>query len=320
MKSRSATTGRWYLRRLVRPAQRLLVRHLYQDRNRRLDHSILVAGTARSGTTWLGDLLAGSRGRILFEPFHRDKVQKISNLPYIPYARPHEEDPQLLAFARQVFSGAVRHPWIDREAGPLRPRFRVVKDIRANLLLKWLRAHFPEVPQVLIVRHPCAVALSRRQLHWATDDDIASFLAQPALIEDHLAPYMEAMQRARTPLEKHAIIWCVSYLVPWRQFAPGELQVVFYEDLCRNPEHELERLAARLNWRFARCKPEAPHRPSSTAIATSAVLTGNSRVSHWQKALAAGEVAQVLDTVAAFGLDHLYGSSPLPQARTFGGA
>lgn len=44
---------RWQAQRLFRPARRALLRQLFRDDNRRLADSILVAGTARSGTTWL---------------------------------------------------------------------------------------------------------------------------------------------------------------------------------------------------------------------------------------------------------------------------
>ncbi|MFO7683990.1 MAG: sulfotransferase, partial [Chloroflexota bacterium] len=233
---------RWQAQRLFRPARRALLRHLFRDDNRRLADSILVAGAARSGTTWLGDVLAGENGRILFEPFHPHKIAALRSLSYFPYLRPDEPNEQLAAYARQVFSGAVRHPWIDREIGQLRPTFRVIKEIRANLCLKWFQVHFPEVPQLLIMRHPCAVALSRRQLGWATDSDILAFLEQRPLLNDHLAPHRDTINRAHTDLEKHAVIWCVSHLIPLRQFAPGELTIIFYEDLCLHPERELARI------------------------------------------------------------------------------
>jgi hypothetical protein len=301
------------MQRLLRPARRILMRHLYRDDNRRLQDSILVAGTARSGSTWLGDILAGSNGRILFEPFHSRKITTIKNLSYFPYLPPDEENPQLKAYCEQVFSGAVRHPWVDREVSQLRPAFRVIKEIRANLFLKWLHTHFPQVPQLLIVRHPCAVALSRRQLGWATDSDIRSFLEQRTLLDDYLSPYLDIINRAQTEAEKHAIIWCISYLVPLRQFAPGELNLVFYENLCLHPQRELAWIEKVVRRSFPPTTIPSLSKPSSTTTASSVVLGGQNPVTHWQKSLSAVEVKQILDTVAAFELDHLYGDGPLPQ-------
>ncbi len=309
---------RWQTQRLLRPARRALLRQLYRDDNRRLADSILVAGTARSGTTWLGDILAGENGRILFEPFHPQKIDALRDLSYFPYLRPDEPNAQLAAYGRQVFSGTVRHPWIDREIGQLRPTFRVIKEIRANLFLKWLHVQFPEVPQLLIVRHPCAVALSRRQLGWATDSDILAFLQQRPLLDDHLAPHLETINRAQTDLEKHASIWCVSHLVPLRQFAPDELTIIFYENLCLHPERELARIEGVVKRPCPLTTLESLTKPSPTTVASSAVLTGDDRVTQWQKRLSAAEIKEILDIVAAFGLDYLYRDSALPQIETTG--
>lgn len=305
-------TLRWQLERLVRPARRIALRQLLQDHNRRIADSILVAGTARSGTTWLGDLLAESQGRILFEPFHSGKIEELGGFSYFPYLRPDEEAERLQVYCRRVFSGSIRHPWIDREVTHIRPTFRVIKEIRANLFLKWLHAHFPEVPQLLIVRHPCAVVLSRLQLKWATDGDIAAFLSQPRLIEDHLAPFMEVIERAQTDAEKHAVIWCVSHLVPLHQFQPQDPNIVFYENLCLHPQQELARIAAITQRPLHSVTPAALSRPSPTTTAASAVLTGEHRIAHWQTRLSPSETRQVLDTVSAFGLDTLYGDGLLP--------
>ncbi len=307
------TPLRWQLARLVRPFRRAVIRRLFRDDNRRLEDSLLVAGAARSGTTWLGDILAGTEGRVLFEPFHAGKINALRHLSTFPYRRPDEADPPLAAYCRQLFAGAVRHPWIDREATRLRPRYRVIKAIRANLFLGWLAHHFPEVPQLLILRHPCAVALSRRQLGWATDSDIASFLEQPALLEDHLAPFLDVIQAANTDLAKHAVIWGVSYLVPLRQGTPAARNLVFYEDLCLAPEATLAHIAGLVGRDFPAASRAAFDRPSATATAASAVVTGDDRVSGWTQRLTAAEIRQVLDIVDAFGLDYLYGPEPLPR-------
>jgi hypothetical protein len=306
----------WQLHRLLRPLRRFVLRHLYRDDNRQLQASILVAGTARSGTTWLGDIVAGTNGRILFEPFHAHKIPALHHLPYFPYLRPGEENSQLSAYCNQVFSGAIRHPWIDREVSHLHPNYRIIKEIRANLMLKWLQVHFPQIPQLFIVRHPCAVVLSRLQLHWATDSDLHAFLQQQSLMDDFLMPYLHIIEQAQTEAEKHAVIWCISHLVPLRQFEPEELNLVFYEDLCRYPKRELARIEQLIKRPLPPQTLASMMTPSATTIISSAVLTGDNRVTQWQEKLSAPEIKQVLTIVAAFNLDYLYGNSPWPQATS----
>jgi hypothetical protein len=297
------------------PAQRIIMRYLYRDNNRQLDDSILVAGTARSGTTWLGEILAGKNGRIVFEPFHSRKIHAIKKLSYFPYLNPEQNNPILRDYCQRVFTGTIRHPWIDREITNLRPSFRVVKEIRACLFLKWLQNQFPEVPQILIVRHPCAVVLSRLQLDWATDSDILSFLNQQPLISDFLTPYLEIINQATTDAEKHAIIWCVHHLIPLNQFHLGEIKIVFYEDLYLHPKRELYQIEKHIRRSIPQDTFSLLSKPSHTTTSSSAIMTGYNPITHWQKKLTSTEIKIILDTVKAFGLDFLYGDSPYPCIR-----
>jgi hypothetical protein len=124
---------------------------------------------------------------MMFEPFHPGLVRDYREFNYFQYVRPNAEHPQLKAYCERVFTGGIRHAWIDREVAHLRPRFRLIKEIRANLFLKWAKNQYPTLPFVFVIRHPCAVVLSRMQLNWATDEDIRPFLAQTELIDDFLA-------------------------------------------------------------------------------------------------------------------------------------
>lgn len=294
-----------------------LISHLYRDTNGDSRRALVVAGTARSGTTWLAEMIAAPLAcRILFEPFHPGKVQAFSHFDYFHYERPFTDNAPLYTYCDTVLRGAIRHPWIDREASVLRPDYRLIKEIRANLFLKWMQQHFPHTPILLILRHPCAVVASRLQLQWATDSDIASFLRQPPLVEDFLADKLELIAQARSAAAKHAIIWCISNAVPLQQFAPGELPIVFYEHLLTQPEMVLTAVFQQIG---VPLDPESvsqlTRRPSATSKKHSAVMTGANPLTQWQKQLSASQIEDVLAVVAAFGLDTLYNDSPMPRQR-----
>src|SRR5918995_2655527 len=203
----------WLHLKLWKRAVHTFCGSLYRDSNGDAGQSIMVAGTARSGTTWLAEIIASQMAsRIMFEPFHSRLVPAFSGFHYFHYMRPEEQNDELLTYCRRVFTGTIRHRWIDREVEHLFPTHRIIKEIRANLFLKWARIRFPQVPLVLILRHPCAVVSSRMQLGWATDEDIEPFLAQPRLVHDFLEDKLDMIRSAQSPEEKHAVIWCVSYL------------------------------------------------------------------------------------------------------------
>lgn len=274
---------------------------------------MVVAGTGRSGTTWAVDVLRSQLScREMFEPFHPVLVPEFRGYHYFQYVRPTADDARLEAFCRRLLRGELRNSWIDRRVSVLRPEWRVVKTIRGLLLLRWLRARFPEVPMVLLIRHPCAVVASRLRLRWATDGDIEPLLAQPHLVEDFLFPYLDVIREATAPEEKHAVIWCVSNLVPLWQFSAEELKVMFYERLCTAFEEEVPRFFAALGQPVGPTVFRYLRVPSGTATASSAVVRGHDPVTAWRDFLSGEQERRVHDVVRAFALDHLYGDGDLP--------
>jgi hypothetical protein len=310
-----------YLRWRYRKAKRRIIRafcsRLYRETHRDTGRSIMVAGTARSGTTWVTDLIASQIScRVLFEPFHSGLVEPFQQFSYFQYMRPDEQNQGLQAYCHRVFTGDIRHKWIDREVERIFPQYRVVKDIRANLLLAWLHSRFPEVPLLFVIRHPCAVVLSRMQLGWWTDQDIEPFLSQPKLVDDFLADKMEVISRARTAEEKHAIIWCISNLVPLRQFPAAKLAVIFYESLCMQPEREVPKMFQAIGHKYDEAVFALAQRPSTTTARTSAIVTGEDRVIRWKRELSPQQISNILSVVEDFELDYIYGDSPTPQVES----
>ena len=225
--------------------------------------------------------------------------------------RPTELNPELLSYCRRIFTGDIRHRWIDRQVEHLFPEYRLIKEIRANLFLKWLNDRFPEVPLLLLVRHPCAVVSSRLQLGWATDADIDSFICQPTLVEDFLSAKMDVIHSAETAAEKHAVIWCIHHLVPFKQFNPTDLNLVFYEDLCLQPELELPKIFRALNQEYDESVYEHLSIPSVTTTRRNSI-----RIDRWQEELSKKQIEDILLIVNAFGLGDFYGNSPSPLTRS----
>jgi hypothetical protein len=308
----------FWLRKRYRRGIQLIGSHLYVNPDPDVRRSILVAGTGRSGTTWLADLIASQIPcRIMFEPFNPVYVPGYRDFHYFQYMRPGRDDRSLYTFACNVFTGKIRNRWIDHQNEKPFPKYRLIKEIRANLSLKWLHDHFPTVPILFIIRHPCAVVQSRMELEWATDTDIEPFLLQPDLVSDHLIDHLDLIRRSSSQEEKHAIIWSVSNLVPLAQFNPGELKIVYYENLCTQPEAELPEIFETIGQRYESGVVTQSNRPSMTTRPTSAVVTGNNRIARWSNSLSSRQIDRVLKIVEAFGLDHLYGDSLVPLRQSY---
>lgn len=278
----------------------------------------MIAGTARSGTTWLADIIAAQIPcRVMFEPFHSENVESFSRFHYFQYMRSAEPNNNLLEYCQKIFSGDIRNSWIDSKIERIYPQRRIIKEIRANLFLNWLHHLFPEVPLLFIIRHPCAVVSSRLKLSWATDTDIEPLLSQSKLVQDFLADKLDIIRRTEIPEQKHAIIWCVSNLVPIRQFSSNGLNPIFYENLCLHPEVEIPKIFRAIGGKYQESIFEDIKKPSTTTVRNSAVLSSENIVTRWQRELAPQQIDNILSITREFGLDHIYDSSPAPLVDHF---
>lgn len=277
--------------------------------------TVLLAGSGRSGTTWVSGIINHDGAyRYVFEPFRPSRVPAVRAFNRRQYLRPQNRDARFLAPARAVLSGRVKNAWVDAHNRRLLVRRRLVKDIRAHLLLRWIRAHFPEIPIVLLLRHPCAVAHSRLQMGW--ESPLGVFLEQEALMEDHLAPFAALLRTATDPFERGLLMWCAEQYVPLRQFGAGEIHVAFYERFCTDPEAETQRLFSFLKRPFAPSVRKTFRRPSATARRASAVHRNQDPVTHWQGHLGPAQVERAAALLARFGLDRLYSArAPLPRVE-----
>lgn len=284
------------------------------DYNGDYTKTVLVVGSGRSGTTWLGEIInARNEFRDIFEPFHPFNVKLCRGLPMLPYLRPSDDNSWYLKLAETILTGRMHSNWSDQYNRRFACERRLVKDIRLNLLLGWMRIHFPAMPIVYVLRHPCAVALSRLQLGSDGAKLINRFLSRPQLVDDYLKPFLPVMAEPMSAFEYHVLAWCVENYVPLSQLHKGDALVVFYENLCTRPELETSRLA-----HFLDLNAEAMARrigtPSSQVNKKySAVMLGHGLASAWKKRLSTEMERQALSLLKLFGLTSLYTEDPQPR-------
>lgn len=274
--------------------------------------AVFLAGTARSGTTWVSDIINyGNVYRYIFEPFNAQKIPRVTPLGGRRYVRPAEDDPELREVAEFVLSGRIRDPWTERFNRRFVSDRRLIKDVRASLFLKWLHTHFPGMPIVLVLRHPYAVALSYEKQGWP--GSVEKLLSQPALLEDYLDPFAAEMAAAKDPFERALFIWCVETLVPLSQFREEEIHVVFYEHLVEKPEIEVPRLYDYLGRSYDPGMLDSLQRPSLTARRDSAIATGESPTDRWRARIGPERLERAQEIVRLFGLDGLYSDGTQPN-------
>lgn len=277
-------------------------------------NTVILAGTGRSGTTWVENIInANNDYRVMFEPFYAGKIRLLDKWKYRQYLRVDDRRDVFLSPASAILSGKIRDSWVDRFNTKWIANKRLIKDIRIMLILEWIRSNFPEIPIVLLMRHPCAVAVSKVKLGWETH--LEEFLSQPELIEDYLAPYESHLRQPMGAFEKHVMLWCVENYIPLCHFKNGEILVVFYEDLCSNPENEVGRIKSYIKANIPSDYQSVLSIPSALSRKDSAINTGGSLVDDWRKSLISDEVDRAIEICALFGLDRVYDAQSAPLVK-----
>ncbi len=308
-------------------AQAMSPRVLYLDPHHDLRRSVFVASSRRSGSTLLAEALAaGNRLRLMFEPMRRDRVPLARDVPQGVFVPPDDDAATLADVVTRVLTGRLRSSWADRYNTCRLARGRVVKEVRLNNLLPWLVRRYPAVPIVYLFRHPLATAWSSYKMQ--TPVKLEEYTSQPLLMGA-----LTAAQRAlieRTPAKKtvpaYVLRWCLENALPVQMLGGADVHVVLYEDLVREPAAEMARLAEFLGrrqptvWGAWRPDPGVLARPSNSAWRDDKQRppTGEQRVAGWHEAMGPALIEEAMTTVAAFGLDRLYGDDTSPRVAASG--
>ncbi len=309
----------WAVRKALRDrSSALWLQTNYRERN-----TVLVAGSPRSGTTWLGNCVAGLLGaRRIFEPFvlglnrqliltsaDWDAAERAGALDrnHQLYLRPMERGSCHEPSIKAILQGRVRYPWVDLESTAGLHSARVVKAVRANLLLGFIARRWPSVRILFIVRSPFEVVrstLERRERGWVFDWQPAEVLGQPALVTDHLREQVSAITAAKDAVDRLAHKWCIETVVPARQLA-GLPNVMFvkYESLAREPREWLSVL------RFLRLQPRVSGRAFRLAkirsrTAGEAWGAGPAQGRNTAAVLTPEEVGRIGAVLATYGLQY----------------
>jgi hypothetical protein len=192
---------------------------------------ILVLGTARSGTTWVGNVIARICGsRTVFEPFVMLANRSgFATAPYTPetllnrslqaYLPDEDVESPLVPQIERILRGQVRSWWTEMEAYPGVFRTRLIKDVRANLMSGYLSARWPSLRIVYVLRDPVAVVCSQLAMvarGWKFDWQADSIVGNDMGIQSLLSPYRACLRDRPSLVERLATRWCIETRVAMR--------------------------------------------------------------------------------------------------------
>jgi Sulfotransferase family len=226
---------------------------------------VLVTGSNRSGTTWVGEMLCGS-GELAYvhEAFNATNWPQLLNADlagHYVYVCEENEAPYLAALQqllelRMPLSRNLRT--FSRPLDPIRLARETLKMMQSRqhhvpVLLKdpiaffsteWLVDRF-EFRPVILVRHPAGFASSLIRLGWAYDFN--AMASQPLLLEHLLSDYAADIHRfAAEPqplIDQAVLLWRIftHTAARWAAEHP-DWHVLRYEDIADDPAQQFQRL------------------------------------------------------------------------------
>lgn len=277
---------------------------------------VFLAGAPRSGTTWLSNIINYRNDfRYMFEPFNHERVALCRQFNFRQYLRPEDRNPAYLLPAARIFAGKIRHPWVDQQnRKPIYDRL-LIKDVRSNLMLPWLKKCFPAARFILLVRHPCAVVASRAKFYkWKAN--LSAILSQDQLVTDYLRKYAACIREVQGRFDEDVYLWCIDHYVALQQIEGRDIHLVFYEHLCTDPESEIDRLSRFLGIAFDDGVEQVIRKPSLLTWADDkarGIRKGVRIVDSWCDRIASHQLARAMEIVREFGLDVYYGADPMPR-------
>jgi hypothetical protein len=295
----------------------------------RTPRPILVTGSHRSGSTWLGQMIAASDDvGYIHEPFNIDRGPGICRTRFtywFTYIRPGTDGDAADDFRRllgfrynylaQALSVRSRRDvrTLIRDGGRFfRYRMRharpLLKDPMALFSAEWIAETF-DAQVVVVVRHPAAFASSIKLDGWA--HPFSHFLSQPALIEGYLSPFREEIsafaREEHDILDQAALLWRLIHhtIADYRTRHPDWL-VVRHEDLSRDPIDGFGALFEALDLPYtddvqqAILQSTSRSNPADRDANGRQFLTRDSRanVDNWRRRLTPAEVDRIRTRVA----------------------
>lgn len=287
-----------------------------------MNKPILVTGSHRSGTTWVGRMLAADADTAyISEPLnvlHRPGLFRVPIKYWYTYIN-HENENEYLPAIQELLNFQY-HIWLEIKSlrsikdflrmgrdfrifynGSLHGQRPLIKDPFALFSSAWF-AQKLNCQVVITVRHPAGFTSSLKRLNW--NFDFGNFLNQPLLIRDHLEKDKDAMQAVdkNDIVTQGALLWKLIYrfvhlsgnLIP-------NLNILRHEDISLDPVTGFQNLYQKLGLDFTEnvktkilnsSSSENPNKLSKNKT-HSVNLDSKANLDNWKKILTQEEISKI---------------------------
>jgi hypothetical protein len=306
--------------------------------------NILVTGSHRSGSTWVGQMLAEAPGAgYIHEPFNIEVVRGRLAKPFPNWFQYIDDGNagQFTSYLSDIID--FKYPLIramgasrsSRDAARVisdgtraavhrvRGDRAIVKDPIAIFSAEWMAKEF-DMDILVMIRHPAAFCSSLKMKNWRFDFN--NFLRQPKIMDRVLWKFEKeirehsAVQRDIT--SEGILLWnCIHQLIAiYRHDHPSWLFVT-HEDMSFNPVSRFRAIYAslgleftpRVEWKIL--DSSGAHNPTEQTPRREYVRDSKKNIRNWEKRLTDSEIAQIRDCTSEL-FHQFYTASDWSQAES----
>jgi len=294
-----------------------------------IEKPILVTGGPRTGTTWVGRVIAEANSvRYIHEPLNTGNQRCACGLKvdrWFKFISPQDAPIFKTHFAHQL--GQPYHLFNLQNLandlstqGKTKSTLRTLKNFsdsffKSRALLKaplaifsagWLSSTF-KMDVLILIRHPAAFVSSYKSLNWS--HSWSDFLDQPLLMSEHLSPFEKEIQDYYTNehdlVDQAALLWkLIHYMILKYRRSHPEWIYVRHEDLSLDPMLGFQKIFDHLDLKFSSKVMKMigqtidPQNPIDTEDPYSIKRNSYENIGKWRNRLSPQEIKRVRTIVA----------------------
>jgi hypothetical protein len=291
--------------------------------------NIFIFSVARSGSTWLMEIIASQRGiKYIDEPLLMSNFQRGGPLPASwEFTLPHNGREEKL---EEYFNMLIQNKCGVGSPKPFSRFYRfmtrriVFKIFGCLDLMNWFEKTF-RGQIVYFIRHPIATSLSRERY-----GRLPLFLENDLYCERYLNPelhsYGLSILKKGSELEKKVLDWCLQNLPPMQFLDKSKWLCLHYEDLVMKPVEVIEKMAFSLNLADKKrmyeqvCIASKTIQKSDADTMTYFAKSSNERdpryiVSKWRSKVSEDEEKRAFEILSRFKIDIYSFGEDMPTRR-----
>lgn len=235
---------------------------------------ILVTGSHRSGTTWVGRVIASAKKiKYVHEPFNIGVGRKFSPFSYwfqyVSNSTPENAKLEVKQYLDWFCSTSLKvqfyyltkigqvgglRTFLGNWKSKLLSKAILLKDPIAVMSIPWMSTTY-NAKVVFMVRHPAAFVASLKVKHWTFDFN--NFLEQEGLMKEQLNSYTKEIEKfvnePQDIIQQGVLLWNIihSQLLKYQEQDHPLWYFVKHEDVSRNPLCVFEALFDFLDLEFS---------------------------------------------------------------------